>query len=58
MTDLIEAKKGAGRSERYCNDLRMRLGRLCTAFNGKTIAQVGTADLEGFLSDLNVKKTG
>jgi hypothetical protein len=54
MTELIEAKKGARRSERYCNDLRMRLGRLCTAFNGKTFAQIGTADLEGFLSDLNV----
>jgi hypothetical protein len=48
MNGLIEAKKGAGRSERYCNDLRLRLGRLCTAFDGKTISQISTADLESF----------
>jgi integrase len=51
---LIEAKRGAGRSERYCNDLRRRLSRLCAAFEGKTVAQIGTAELEGFLGSLNV----
>ena len=51
---LIEAKLGAGRSERYCNDLRLRLGRLCAAFENKTIAQISTADLESFLANLNV----
>ena len=45
---------GAGRSERYCNDLRLRLGRLCAAFESKTIAQISTGDLESFLASLNV----
>jgi hypothetical protein len=54
VNELIEAKEGAGRSERYCKDLRLRLGRLCAAFDRKTIAQISTADLERFLSDLNV----
>jgi hypothetical protein len=54
MNGLIEAKKGAGRSERYCNDLRLRLGRLCAAFEGKKVAEIGTADLEAFLAGLNV----
>jgi integrase len=54
INELIEAKKGAGRSERYCHDLRLRLGRLCTAFDGKTVAPISTADLECFLSELKV----
>jgi integrase len=54
MNGLIEAKLGAGRSERYCNDLRLRLGLLCAAFKNKTIAQISTGDLESFLANLNV----
>jgi integrase len=51
---LIEGKKGTGRSERYCNDLRLRLGRVCAAFENKTVAQISTGDLEAFLASLNV----
>jgi lysophospholipase L1-like esterase len=51
---LVDAKAAAGRSERYCRDLRLRLGRLCGAYGDKIIAQIGTADLEGFLAGLNV----
>jgi hypothetical protein len=54
VNELIETKEGAGRSERYCKDLRLRLGRLCAAFDCETIAQISTADLGRFLSDLNV----
>ena len=54
MNALIDAKTATGRSERYCRDLRLRLGRLCAAFPGKTIAQISTAELEGFLSSLSV----
>ena len=54
MNELIAAKKGAGRSQRYCNDLRLRLGRLCAVFENMTIAQISTADLESFLARLNV----
>jgi integrase len=51
---LIDAKTAARRSERYCRDLRRRLGRLRAAFPGKVIAQIGTADLEAFLVGLAV----
>ena len=51
---LIEAKRGAGRSERYCSDLRSRLGKLCAAFESRPIAHISTADLECFLTGLNV----
>jgi len=54
MQALIEAKRAAGRSARYCHDLSLRLGRLCAAFKGKKIAEISTADLEGFLASLGV----
>ena len=54
MSELIDAKRAAGRSERYCNDLALRLGRLCVAFKEKKVAEISTADLEGFLGSLNV----
>lgn len=34
--------------------MRLHLGRLCGVFEGKTIAQISTADLERFLWDLNL----
>ena len=54
MNELIAAKKGTGRRQRYCNDLRLRLGRLCAVFENMTVAQISTADLENFLAGLNV----
>jgi integrase len=54
MKALIEAKRAAGRSERYCNDLDLRLGRLCMAFGERKLAEISTAELEGFLASLKV----
>jgi site-specific recombinase XerD len=54
MNGLIEAKVGVGRSERYCNDLRVRLGPLCAAFEKKNIAQISTGELESFLGSSSV----
>ncbi len=54
MKELIAAKAAAGRSERYCNDLALRLGRLCAALKDRKVAEISTADLEGFLGSLNV----
>ncbi len=56
VNELIEAKEGVGRSERYCKDLRLRLGRVCAAFDCKTVAQISTADLERSLCDLDVQQ--
>ena len=47
-------RRRPGEASSDCRDLRLRLGRLCGAFDGKIIAQIGTADLEGFLSGLKV----
>ena len=54
MKALIEAKRAAGRSARYCNDLTLRLGRFCAAFGERKLAEISTAELEGFLASLNV----
>jgi hypothetical protein len=35
---LVAVKAASGRSARYCRDLRLRLGRLCAAFDGRIIA--------------------
>ena len=54
ITELIETKRRAGRSSRYCNDLALRLGRLSAAFAGKTIGEITTTQLNTFLASLNV----
>jgi len=54
ITQFIETKQTTGRSERYCNDLRMRLGRLQRAFPDTTIARISTQELEDFLSGMKV----
>jgi hypothetical protein len=39
VSQLLEAKQGAGRSERYLQDVRIHLGRLVSAFQGKKVAE-------------------
>lgn len=55
MEQLIASKKGAGRSERYCRDLGLRLSRLAIATGGKTTREISTADLDAFLVGLNLR---
>jgi len=54
IEELVETKTKAGRSKRYCSDLKTRLTRLNTAFQKKSIGDLTTADLDAFLSDLKV----
>jgi hypothetical protein len=54
ITQLIETKRTTGRSERYCKDPRMRLGRLQREFPDLTIARISTQELEDFLSRMKV----
>ena len=51
---LLEAKRAAGRTKRYCSEVGMHLGRLARAFEGKRIAEISTADLESFLAGLQL----
>ena len=52
IEDLVETKAKAGRSKRYCSDLKNRLARLDTAFQEESIGNLTTADLDTFLSGL------
>jgi integrase len=54
VKELIAAKAAAGRSARYCNDLVLRLGRLCAAFRDRKVSEITTAQLEAFLASMNV----
>jgi integrase len=51
---LVETKMRAGKSPQYGKDLSNRLRRLADAFPSHTLAQITTADLDGFLSGLPV----
>lgn len=55
MEQLIATKKGAGRSTRYCQDLRLRLSRVASVFGEKRIREITTADLDAFLLGLNLR---
>ena len=54
VRQLIEAKAGAGRSARYCDDLRLHLAKLTAAFEGRAIGEISSAELESFLAGLSV----
>lgn len=51
---LVEVKKAAKRSDRYCDDLKSRLGRLAAAFPEKSIGAIITGDLDKFLAELKL----
>ena len=52
VKELIAAKAAAGRSPRYCDDLRLRLAKLIQHFGKWTLGEITTGDLERFLSSL------
>jgi len=51
---LVNTKRAAGKSDRYQRDIAARLGRLASAFSGRAIGTISTADLDTFLSSLEV----
>jgi integrase len=54
LEQLVAAKKAAGMSSDYCRDIASRIGKLAAVTTDRTLAQLTTADLEGFLISLNV----
>jgi integrase len=54
VDELIEVRKQAGMSARYCYDLKLRLGRFGAAFSGKTTADISTAEIDSWLAGLGV----
>ncbi len=51
---LIASRKNAGRSERYCRDLRLRLTRFANDFENATIGTITAAQINTWLASLAV----
>jgi integrase len=54
MRELVENRRAAGASARYCKDLRLRITRFCAAFPDRTLADISTADVDTWLASLNL----
>src|SRR5262249_17280137 len=51
---LISSRRDFGRSERYCRDLRLRLGRFSADFPKLTVGAVTSHQIESWLASLPV----
>ena len=54
MERLIASRKSAGRSERYCHDLRLRLSRFAKDFAKAMVGTITASEIDGWLSGLAV----
>lgn len=54
VSDLLKARAGDGLSERYLNDLRVRLTRFAEVFGGRIIAEVTATEIDCWLRSLGV----
>jgi integrase len=54
IRELVENRRAAGASARYCKDLRLRLTRFCAAFPDRTLADISTAEIDTWLASLNL----
>ena len=52
--ELVENRRSAGASARYCKDLRLRLARFCNDFPDRTLADISTAEVDTWLASLNL----
>jgi integrase len=54
MNELIENRKASGASVRYCNDLRLRIGRFCKDFPKQRMSEISITDVDNWLSALQL----
>jgi integrase len=54
MKELIDNRRLSGRTKRYCYDLGLRIGRFCAAFPDRSVAEITTADVDNWLSHLEL----
>lgn len=54
MRELVENRRAAAASARYCKDLRLRITQFCAAFPDRTLADISTADVDTWLASLNL----
>ena len=57
VDDFIAAKEREGKSKRYLEDLRSRLGRFAQDFEGRTMSDIATDEISEWLHDLRVSPT-
>ena len=54
LDELIENREGSGASERYCRDLRLRIGRFAKDFGDRIVSTINTAEIDDWLTGLNL----
>jgi integrase len=54
VEQLIDSRKKAGLSDRYCRDLRLRLGRFAKAFDKAGVSTITARQIDHWLIGLNV----
>src|SRR5947207_14520515 len=54
MEQLITSRKRAGLSERYCQDLRLRLSKFAKDFEKRTVATITAREIDDWLASLAV----
>ena len=54
LDELIENREGSGASERYCHDLRLRIGRFSRDFGDRSISTIDTPEIDDWLTGLNL----
>jgi integrase len=54
IDELIQNRRAALRSQLYCGDLKFRLGRFADEFSGRSIASIGTKEINAWLAHLGV----
>jgi len=56
--ELLKAKSADGASRRYLEDLRSRLGQFAAVFDGKSVAEITSTEIDSWLRSLSDKETG
>jgi len=54
LDELIENREGSGASERYCRDVRLRIGRFAKDFGDRIVSTINTAEIDDWLTGLNL----
>jgi integrase len=54
IVELLAARRSAGRNERYCKDLALRLGRFAKVYKDTTVASIDARTINAWLAGLGV----
>lgn len=54
LDELLQNRKASGISKRYCNDLRLRIGRFSRDFADRIVSTISTAEIDEWLAGLNL----